>query len=107
MNAAPAFQTMNRWKKIHRGIHLINQADQLFTNTVSSDIRSYQCGRKQQEKSQTEQLGDHISVDKLITERLSFPGNQQIIDNPLYIGQKIEKDEWSKKWNPVIHRQSQ
>lgn len=107
VDAAPAFQTMDGRKEIHRRIHLIDQAYQLLTDAISSDFRANQCGRQKQEKSETEQLGDHISVDKMIAKAFSFPGNQQIIGDPLNISQNIENDKRGKERDLVINRQRQ
>ena len=107
VNAAPAFQTMNGRKQIYRCIYLVDQTNQLITDAVPGDCRANQCSWKKQEKYQAEQLGDHITIDEMITERFSLPGNQQIVNDPLHISQNIENNKWRKEWNPIIHRQGQ
>lgn len=107
VNTAPALQTVDGRKEVHRCIYLIDQPYQPLADTVSCDFRANQSGWKKQEEHQAEQLGYYVSVYKMITEVFSFSGNQQIVGNPLHVSQNIENNKWCKKRNPVIYWQCQ
>ena len=99
MYAAPAFQTVNGWKKIYRCINLINQTHQLLADSISCDFRTCQCSWPEKKENQTEHFGNSVTVHKSKTKRFPFSGNQQIIYNPLEKSQNIEDN---KRWKKGI-----
>lgn len=101
-DACPALQTMNGRKKIDRGINGVDQLNQTAAQIGPGDLRTDECGWKQQKKEQTDYFGADITDCKAITQLPAVSGNENITDAPLYKCKDIKKHKRSHKGkNPV------
>ena len=103
-DTCPALQTMNRRKKIDRGIHGVDQLYQAAAQTGSGDLRAGKRGWTQQKKEQADYFGTDIADGKTITQPLAVSGNENITDTPLDECKNIKKNKGSHKGKGFVKR---